>query len=335
MLNKNIKLNNDYQLLNDTLSQISNQKIDQQMLVQNVDYTLCTRNFSIKEDLQRHFLNNFAATQLLIKLRLSKSYLDRCSDELAKDNIKYWMDIFKQKTIILRGIKNNETGAKEFYSVVSKRFNINFDDINSLPIIVDLLKTIPSLFLDSYCYSPMLSELLFTFQDLNVDNKTFCGLSVVNSEVGLSCLHIRPWIKIGNIPIYSSNKQYMVKFKHLGNKNISNQISNVILNIKDAVQYGKLQIELLQKEIIEDTEKELNIINLMCPNVSKRIINVLKNELSAHEEFNKIQLIEEVIKASKLDTLPIFKKFNIQKEIGEYLGLLDTQQITRLQKIFQ
>lgn len=328
----NISSNDDLEKLNNSLKDIQEKKCDIDSNINQVKYLPEDRKFilSTLSPIQVMNFNNFAKTQLLTRLTMPKSYIDRCSNDLANTNIQYWLNVFKDKELVFRSFKNDHT---EIYAVVSTRFNREFDDINSIPIIYNLIKDIPEIQLTSYNYSPMLSELLITFRDLQIENEPIGGISIVNSEVGLSCLHIRPFLFLKGLPIYSQNKELITSFKHLGNRDISGDIKTLSSVLKESIQLGKLQLSILEQEVIEDIEKEFEVINFVCPNVSKRVLETLKSEWNLSERTTKLQFIEGIIQASNLDSLPLFKQFNIKQEIGGYLQILNKSQLNRLRQI--
>ena len=271
-------------------------------------------------------LSHHAESQLLTRLGIPISYMNRCPHHLKTTNINYWLSEFQNKKVFLRWYKEHN-GLEIVRAIFSSRFSPDLDDHILYPFVLKTLEStqeLNNLFIEEFIQENDFSilKIIFRNTEVNVNELgTFhAGILISNSEVGKSSVHIQPIVE----NIYQLNEynfidrgEGYVSIKHVGDLK-QETVATAIFNVYKIAQTGiSYLLHLRTQEVINPVEETIELVkkNTMLTN---RLVEAVK-EVLGESSTNKLTLYKVLIDSIK--TLPLFVKHIMEKEIGNHMKL--------------
>jgi len=270
-------------------------------------------------------LTKYAESQLLGRLNVQAGYIHRCPKWLQAANVNHWIKQFSSKKILARW-KGDAIRA-----VFSSRFKSELDDHNLYPVVLDALEAACEagdrslLHIRDFTQTGDFTILRAYFKNARTEFNNsvyFAGITVVNSEVGRSSVWICPTIrggdKSGAFDYTDRSLEGRTSIRHVSDLD-TDKITKSILLASEVAQTG---VHRLLQTAIEQVEKPLEEIKVIisCTDfVSQRIAAILEEEYKEVQITTKLAMAQSILRAVK--ELPLYQKFLIEGEVGNYLGI--------------
>jgi hypothetical protein len=287
---------------------------------------------------QLYRLTNRAEGLLLARTDLPAAYLHRCPHSLYRENLDYWLKRAR-KEAMLRCIITG--GPRTCRAVVGPRFDTSKDDVFVFPIIIQGLRDVAKDNEDLAWHFGMkyshFTILKVSFKEsAALHNGLFCtaGITISNSEVGLSCLTIQPSIRAGwQVPydFIDSSSEGTTMFRHVGELEPI-KVLEAIERAREVSEIGISTVLKISTETVQDPGKECLEFIKNTPAIPNRIGILLEQEWKKEEHARKFDLATSILAAC--EKLPVFQKYQAQQEVGRYIGLFQSS-AARLQNIIE
>jgi hypothetical protein len=285
-------------------------------------------------------ITTHALNQILSRLGIPIAYFKRCDHSLQQANANYWLDFYARKQLLFRFMNvNKEEGVNNtafIRAVVGKRFKTDYDDVNTLPVFLDQYESL----IQNPIYQSYIKDTDIT--QVNISSSTFvashnnltvnAGVMFINSETGLSCLHIKPYVYCRGYGaenfIYDAASEGTTSFYHTSKYNEEN-IKQAIVKATEVAQIGIAQVFKADTEYV-DPIIELNAITHERAIFSSKLVSIVEDDLKRRDLTTRFQVAQSILTAVK--DLPIFQKHLATTIIGSRLGLFGNS-TKRLAKI--
>ncbi len=275
----------------------------------------------LRENLVPLMLDGHAESQLLARLQVPGLYIHRCPPELRAKNINYWIQEYGDKKILLRYYKENVR------ALFASRFKPDHDDHLLFPVVLENLQE-ENIHLGLFHKMPDFSQLWAYFRDTKVvheGQQYFAGLTVVNSEVGKSAVHIRPVVRggvAGNaFNFIDRSHEGVTSIRHLTELNYE-RIAKAIEAAKRVAQVGIHQVLVAGTQMVADPVKEISWLVDASDFLPNRLTSILEEEYEDQQQVSKLKIAHSILTAIK--NLPLFDKYLAEQEVGRYLDLFSS-----------
>ena len=270
-------------------------------------------------------LTSTAEGQLLARLKIPAAYFHRCLSQLRSQNYNYWAQTeqFSKQNLVLRQVEDSEQLhiRKCIRAVVSRRYNTAFDDVHVIPQFLDTLLTDSSGYISTFEKSLEFTRLFIVFRDTHVERDGIiaeAGIVLTNSEVGMSCLHVRPYILWDRrFDLYDTMSS--LSFYHSGQFDLS-EILKAGLNQKEVAQAGLAQLLVRGTQTIENPLRQIQKLADRNEGVfSTRVLEMLRGEWEEQRNVSLLLVVRSILETVK--DLPVFQKHLATEAVGRYLNL--------------
>jgi hypothetical protein len=259
-------------------------------------------------------LTSLAEGQLLSRLKIPVAYFHRCPNVIKGLNYNYWTTHTNQQ-LVLRQV-GDFTRA-----IVSRRYNTAYDDVHVIPQLLETLLEDPAGYILSFYKDLEFTRLFVAFRDTRVEREGVLGEAGVvftNSEVGISCLHVRPyilWDRQYNPYDTVSGKS----FYHSSQFDLQ-EVLRAGLAQKEVAQAGLVQLLIRGTQRVRNPFKQIEKLAEKNVNVfPTRVMLMLKSEWEEQRNIPLLAVVRSILDAVK--ELPIFQKHLASEVVGRYLDL--------------
>ena len=279
-------------------------------------------------------VTSHAESQLLNRLNIPASYLHRCPEWLMCKNINYWLDVKKDKEVLLR--KKKDTVR----AIFSSRFSAEFDDYHIFPPIFSAMGQsvaedgVQSAEVEYFIKASDITICRVRYSDSAIKHDGrdyFAGVHVVNSEIGKSAVWIKPYISLNSYNFIDRSKEGSTRIKHIGEIN-SEFLIEAVHKAKETAQVGIHKLITCEQEVVHNPAEEIKSLVEASDFLPKRVCLILEDEYKNIERANKLQIAKSILDA--VAELPVFQKYLAEREVGRYIDLFSNTK-TRLMKIAQ
>lgn len=267
-------------------------------------------------------LTQHAESQLLNRLGIPGTYFHKCANELRAENANYWLQRQRNKKYLVR-LMDGRVRA-----IFSTKFSPELDDHKVFPIILRHLEQAqPNLEYHSFDYDNNVTILQVLFPDISTqheDQEYIAGLHIINSEVGMSALWVKPMILIRNriyaFELLSKSKSGSTRIIHVGD--ITPEDAAIAVDrAVEAVQYGIRTAIVASQAAVENPTEEIKTIIAENNFIPARLYAMLEDEYRAKQLATKLEIAQSILRACS--NLPLFQKYQAEAEVGQYLNLFD------------
>ncbi len=284
-------------------------------------------------------LSSFAETQILARLKIPAAYFHRCPATLQEQNFNYWKDHkeFAKGRLILRHLKPSgllNIREDEVRAIVTNRYHTTFDDVNVIPQSLDLLFSAAEIekpVIVDYHKDTQFTKLFVAFNNLTAEHnniKVAAGIAITNSEVGLSCLHIRPYIRWHDGGSVQStlrsgwnlyDDRNVTSFYHSGEFDLQ-KILDAITESKKTAQIGISELFVKATHTVKNPWKYIQKLHEQDQtSIPNRLMDMLEAEWKEQRDAPLLTLARSILEAVK--SLPVFAQHLATQKIGRELNL--------------
>lgn len=273
-------------------------------------------------------VSGWAEGQLLGKLKIPGAYFHRCPPYLKSVNFNHWAlhPDFKGKQVRLRYYQDVVRGI-----VSTKRFNLSMDDKYVVPTILEILenRSLELIGAKPTGDHTFIKGSEFTFWSIPFELEAIhngvraqAGVLITNSEVGLSCLHIRPCLFIGYRPIYAHGATSLYHSNSLAHEKVFEGLEKSLASAQGAITNyfvrGSVEVNnpwnQIEKLVERNDELPVSILDFLSEGWKER----------AHA--TKIEIAEAILDSVK--ELPLYRQYKATEVVGQYLCIFDTIKTT-------
>jgi hypothetical protein len=261
-------------------------------------------------------LSTHAESQLLSRLEIPVSYFRRCPSPMRSVNVNYWINQSRGKKLLLRFHEGVVRG------ILSSRFTITKDDKHVFPTILSSVEE--DMKLESFEKDEEMSILRVRLPHI-ITQKDFslvAGITVVNSEVGMSSIIISPVVGYG----YNNDHYWLgdnigegvTRIRHVGDLNEEN-LTEAFRKAGETAQLGI--VTALEKDVnyIEKPIERVRSIVEDTTYIPNSILVVLEDEYRDMEISSELDITMSILK--KVRELPAVESRLVQRtKIESYLG---------------
>ena len=289
--------------------------------------------------------------QLLQRLKVPASYIHRCPDHLQAANVNYWINQHPRQKLMLRMVKglpvapDAEWPAEDFCRAIFSSVYRPIDDKEVFPLAFDALEAaaaggnLKDLHIKDWYKERDITIVRSLYQSRHVDHNDryyWAGVIVVNSETGLSAVWIKPTIRTatataGGFDLSDTSNEGSTRLIHT-NKAAADlsQITKAVADALEAAEVGITRLIETETEMIENPARVVEEWVGASDFLSKRIIDIIKDEYKQQERATKLAVAESILRAVK--DLPTFQRYLTEKETGRFLDLFHSTK-ARIKKI--
>lgn len=264
-----------------------------------------------------HPVNHIAQSSVCYRLGIPLNYLKRCPQDIQQINMNHWIEKEKNDQLFIRFDGSN----------VRALFTPKYKPIDNIQIIDKLisdgiydLNSPVEYYLDSDFMSLSFPDDKKSFSVNGDDMKG--GITISNSEVGMSCLHISAFIlRLVCTNGLVSSKKVSESYKHISEQRIDD-LPKAILKVSSEMDNQYVNFGLSIEDKVEDPEEVFNNFN--------RKYHISKAEKEAIEwawplEFGDtmFNIINTYTRASKFEDLNAFSSHKLQEVGGNILSLVN------------
>lgn len=267
-------------------------------------------------------LSRYSQGQILSLMGIPASYFNKCPTDLQCSNFNYWKSCYRNKKIVLRTFKNRVRG------IVSPRFNTCLDNVNVVGPLFSAIEKykdpnfrIRHFDMDDKItrFGVIFPELAFDFDAKETKHTVHAGLVFTNSEVGAAALKIKPVILYAGFLVPDTSSEAELVIRHSSGLD-PEKIKSAVAKIYDSVQVGLHQIAVSGNQYIEKSvNEELDQLERKSNYLTKRLVNVVKEDLEGQEEVTRLKLATKIL--IEVRKLPLFQMAKATEEVGRYLDL--------------
>lgn len=324
-------------LLADLSSKCEDITLDCESLAVDNEGNLNIRNNLFGEGQEMIPTTEHALGLLLSLLRIPKSYYDRCPPGLQARNFNHWMSRKCGKKLLVR-MWSPEVGIRVARAFFTPRFQPGMDDIHVFPYILASLETMsrfPSkirLFRKNSTIT-LLDVDLIDYRTEEVDRIPYIlqgGVSVTNSEVGVSAVRIQPSISYRRavdqtwhtLCDYTSGGS--IRFRHIGKPRLEEIQAAVEIAMEAAATALPASLSAMVTPVLNQPYEELKGVvedNISIPNT---ILLILEDDWKERQQAVKGEVVDAIINA--VGKIPSFtdkleKELEVKRACARYLGL--------------
>lgn len=303
---------------------------------------LCVSSVNACDENLQSF-SSHAEGQLLAKLNIPASYYHRCPDSLKSTNFNYWANEghLAHKDIILRCKKVDFDGKYLVRGVVSKRFKKEYDDVFTFPLTIEAIEAIGK---DvggvEYRHFHKLDDITILdvlFPSLSREMNFITavpGIQIMNSEVGVSCFHIRPLVYSINL----GSHNYIFDNTNNGSKSFYHtsvfdgpSLGQAVYAAREAAEIGVASLFLMSTQRVKEPLKKIEAIVNNSSIIPKKLMSIFEEEWKEVAEAPKLEMVRSILNA--VAELPVFQRYQATAEVGRYLNIFGKKD--RIKQIFE
>jgi len=271
---------------------------------------------SVRLGSKTHPLKEIAQRSIAFRLGIPYQYLSKCPPELQKENLEYW----------IQHEKNEELFFRFDGEAVRAIFTPRYQPLDNFKVLEQLEKcgykdnTSVQCSLDEEFMSLSILDGKNSFH-INGDNFT-PGISIANSEVGLSSLHISAFI----LRLICTNglvarKEVKSSYRHISQK-VMEEFPAVVNEVSSSLGRQKQQFDISMKSTIDNVDQTMKTFNKQYALSEEERKAVQWGFLQ--EPGNKMfDVINAYTRASQYSDLNAESSYRLQKTGGDILALLN------------
>jgi hypothetical protein len=236
--------------------------------------------------------------------------------------------------------RKTETNQLIARAVVSQRFDTTKDDYLVFPVLVNALREEAGnnelCFVSGTKWDDF-TQLTVAFPaSATIHRGLACiaGISISNSEIGLSTLCIQPIIRAGYQvahDLIDRSAEGTTSLRHIGVLD-PKELPKAISLARRVAEIGIAQAIKSSEEIVQKPAKEVEKFIKSCPIIPSKVLLVLEKEWKDEKEATKFDLAVSILAA--VESLPTFQKYLAKQEVGRYLQLFQSSE-GRLKEIVE
>ncbi|MFC1556011.1 DUF932 domain-containing protein [candidate division KSB1 bacterium] len=243
-----------------TLGEIS-QRVEE-MSLENWDDFVKTSSISfnsidsIRIGSATHPVKPIAQRSIAFRLGVPLQYISKCPPELQRDNLEYWLQHEKNEKLLFR------FSGDSVRAIFTERYQAldNFMVLEQLAKVGYTPETPVQCALDENFMSLSIPDSKKTFQ-INGEDSITPGISIANSEVGLSSLHISAYfLRLLCTNGMISRTEVTSSYKHISQK-ILDEFPAVVNEVSANLGKQKKQFELSMNNQVSSPEMTFKSFN--------------------------------------------------------------------------
>lgn len=312
--------------ITDYVDSVAKTKQDLHILIKTISYCNGWQFKNPDTSFWKLPMSEWAQTQLLSFLGIPVSYFKKCPTSLAESNANYWVNQYKDKSLLMRMKQNTVIGF------VSTRYNTNLDNIHTISFLMNRLNEhIHSCFVqenDDISIFSIINKSYNKYLSLDgVDTDINAGLIISNSEVGRAALTIRPFVTLKmNEKIYNlvdRNGEGRSSIRHNCLMDFS-YLSMVIERAENVSQVGIAQVLRMSTLLIDPKRYIEALLRTSSYLPAKKIKDEVLPAFENINRTNRLHVARCVLDV--LNDLPLFQKYQAELDVGRSLNLFNSTQ---------
>jgi hypothetical protein len=265
----------------------------------------------------RHTLRPIAQKSILWRLGIPHSYIQRCSAEIQKLNMNYWIQFEKQKQLFVR-FDNNEIRAiftPRYIPTDHFEIMLRLDEMGYGP------ETKCQCFLDDQFMLLNIPDSKKTFQ-INGDQMT-PGISLQNSETGMSSLSASLWVYrlICQNGLVVKEELSKFAYRHVSSK-ILDKLPEVFREVENELSKQKNRIEIAMQSKVEDPLKTIESFNRQF-NLNQSQKEAVEWAFPQEAGDTMFAVVNTYTRAAQFKGLSAENSYQLQRVGGNILGMLN------------
>jgi hypothetical protein len=271
-------------------------------------------------------LTKHAEGQLFGRIKIPTSYARRCPPSLRCENVNHWLSTMPSKEFMFRHVINPDT-TSYVRAVVSGRYT-PMDDHQVIPVILDELQIEGDFDVAMLSQHDDITLMDVSFTDLEADMdaiRTVAGVSVINSEIGMSSLCVRPRLRYSTASgaaytVTDSSEEGVTRIRHIGEFS-AERVRGAIQKAVEVASVGAAQLFMKQMEVSQEPWEEMSTVVQTSATIPMRLLTVLEDEWQHVERASKLAIATALLEA--VQELPPFKRHLATSSVGRYLSLFE------------
>ncbi len=210
---------------------------------------------SIRIGSATHPVKPIAQRSIAFRLGTPLQYISKCPPELQRDNLEYWLGHEKNEKLLFR------FNGDSVRAIFTERYRAldNFMVLEQLEKVGYTPETPVQCALDENFMSLSIPDGKKTFQINGEDFKS--GISIANSEIGLSSLHISAFfLRLICTNGLISRTEVTSSYKHISQK-ILDEFPSVVNEVSQNLNRQKQQFEISMKTVVDNTKQTMEAFN--------------------------------------------------------------------------
>jgi len=272
---------------------------------------------TIQIDGEPHYLRPSAQQLVTLRYGIPLSYLKRCPSDVQSYNLNYWEKQERNERVFVR------FDGEDVRAMFTPRYKPmdNHEILTRLEELGYPAKTEVQVNLDQEFFSLSIPDPTKTFSVNGKGDKICLGVSICNSEVGISALRISTFFLrlictnglVGKVQVSSA-------FRHISRK-IMSDLPDVLTAVGYQLNRQKDKFKISLETKVEEPKATIQSFNRQFQ-LDKREQEAVEYGWEKESGFTMFHIVNTYTSAAQFPNLPAESSYKLQKTGGQILAML-------------